>query len=1421
MSQEEAKAVPSAAPSTVVSRVGLMGRLMGWLRTRHVPVPQDREPSPEHTAGFFSRLTFSWMSSLMFKGYNRPLEVNDIWLVNADRSTQRLAADIKNNFRSNTDRKFKRPLLLAIWQTFRTDIIIGAVAAFLSSSCQVVMSLVVKYIIAFAEEAYYGRQSSIGRGVGLVVCLTCLQVLASFGNAHMFYRGMMTGAQTRSALISIIFDKAMTISGRAKAGNTAPLEPPPANVTPKSNEEKAHFARQMEKAHPLGNGRDDRPRSSGWPSGRIINIMSVDTYRIDQACGWFHVTWSNMLSIIVTVALLIVNLSYSALPGIGIFLLSLPISIVGMLAMFRHRKIVNKITDQRITVTQDLLSTIRFVKYYAWEGDFLQRLARIRKEEIAGIRWLLAIRNFLNTFGTATPVLAAIVAFIVYFKTQDNLSPASVFSSLTLFNQLRMPLMFVPFTLAMIVDALQSIDRIEEFLKAEDCSVEEASPKSTQISIQLNNASFTWEQSTPPDPNERLRSTELTEDEMREMKLDDDDDNKKIRGKKSDTKAKVSPRADRTNSTLGEIEEEEKNAADTPPFSMHGLNLRIEGAELIGIIGAVGSGKSSLLSAIAGEMRRTAGDCTTQGRRAFCAQVPWIQSTTIRENITFGQEFDQARYDAVIDACALKPDLRILPHGSSTEIGEKGINLSGGQKHRISLARAIYFDPDIIILDDPLAAVDAETGSHLMEHAICGLLKNTCRLLATHQVQLLHRCDRIIVMENAKIVACDSLDNLMKREDVSTRVLRTVEMGVDRETANSDASRETPKDPPVLDEKPGDTIMQEEDRQFKGISWEVYKNYCSSMGSVLLPILLLGSLVVYQASSIITNLWLAWWSSGKYSLRSSSYIGIYIALGLGQSLVQFVSMLAMSTYGTEASKRMYQQATKNLMRAPVSFFDTTPVGRIMNRFSKDVDVMDNSLSESVRMAATTLLTVLSIVGLTVSYFYYFAIALVSMLLIYAFASSYYRASAREIKRIEGMLRSPVFALFSEEVSGTTTLRAYGEVGNFSRRIVSAIDDMASAYYITCANQRWLSLRVDVVGVVFLLVTGMLVVTNKFDVSPSISGLVLSYLVSITQTLLFSVRQVAEVENSMTSVERIHYYNKQIPQEASDDSSTAKLDESWPAKGEIVFKGIQARYRPGLPLVIHDLSLHIRPGERLGIAGRTGAGKSSVMAVLFRIVEPCAGSITIDGLDISRVRLHDLRSRMSIVPQDATVVRGTVRSNLDPFHKKSDEELWEALQQLHLTATPRNAQGSLNTGTFSTITLDTVLEPEGSNLSHGQRQLLALARALVRGSQIIVADEATSSIDLENDAAIQHTIATAFRGKTLLCIAHRVRTIIGYDRVCVMDEGRVAELGEPLALYDHEDGRFRQLCNESRITREDVVAAAEAAAAAARVVQKKA
>jgi ATP-binding cassette, subfamily C (CFTR/MRP), member 1 len=478
----------------------------------------------------------------------------------------------------------------------------------------------------------------------------------------------------------------------------------------------------------------------------------------------------------------------------------------------------------------------------------------------------------------------------------------------------------------------------------------------------------------------------------------------------------------------------------------------------------------------------------------------------------------------------------------------------------------------------------------------------------------------------------------------------------------------------------------------------------------------------------------------------------------------------------------------------------------MNRFSKDIDVMDNNLTESLRSAATTVSMLISIIILTIAYYYYFAVALVPLCVFYFVSAAYYRSSALEIKRHEAVFRSTVFSRFNEAIVGTSTIRAYGMQKAFSKRLTDTIDNMDSAYYLTFANQRWLGVRLDAIGVIFLVVTGMLVVTNQFSVSPSISGLVLSYLVSITQTLLLAVRQVADAQNNMNSVERVHYYTTSVAEEAPAETIGYDLPASWPEHGHISFRDVQMRYRESLPVVLHNLSIDVQAGERLGIVGRTGAGKSSIMVALFRMVELASGSIVIDDVDIGCIGLKDLRSRLSIIPQDPTLFRGTVRTNLDPFGQHSDLDLWASLRRAHLVddgdfvkVVDQDDKESRN----SRITLESVVEADGANFSLGQRQLMGLARALVRDSRIIVCDEATSSIDFESDFKVQETMSKAFKGRTVLCIAHRLKTIIGYDRVCVIDNGRVAELGTPLELYDRS-GKFRALCEQSQIIREEIV-----------------
>jgi ATP-binding cassette subfamily C (CFTR/MRP) protein 1 len=483
----------------------------------------------------------------------------------------------------------------------------------------------------------------------------------------------------------------------------------------------------------------------------------------------------------------------------------------------------------------------------------------------------------------------------------------------------------------------------------------------------------------------------------------------------------------------------------------------------------------------------------------------------------------------------------------------------------------------------------------------------------------------------------------------------------------------------------------------------------------------------------------------------------------------------------------------------MSFFDTTPLGRITNRFSRDIDTMDNTLTDAMRMYFMTLAMIIAVFILIIFYFHYFAIALGPLFVGFCFSAAYYRAYAREIKRHESVLRSFVFAKFSEAVSGVATIRAYGLQDHFSMSVRDAIDGMNSAYYITFANQRWLSVRLDVIGNSLVFTVGILVVTSRFQINPSVSGLVLSYILSIVQMIQFTVRQLAEVENNMNATERIHHYASNLEEEAP--LKLKDVRDSWPEKGEIVFDDVQMRYRDGLPLVLKGLTLHCKAGERIGIVGRTGAGKSSIMSTLFRMVELSGGSISIDGINIAQVGLGDLRSRLAIIPQDPTLFRGTIRTNLDPFNEHTDLELWSVLRQADLVG----AEAQMEDKT-ARIHLDSVVEEEGLNFSLGQRQLMALARALVRGSQIIVCDEATSSVDMDTDQKIQKTIMEGFKGKTLLCIAHRLKTIINYDRIVVMDQGRIAEVDKPISLYEQTGSIFRGMCERSGIRREDFDAA---------------
>lgn len=800
-------------------------------------------------------------------GYKRPLERNDIWTVNPDRSTDVMVERLQESFKRRRAEGRKRPLLGAMFDTFKKEFILGGLFQLLASIIQAVAPYVLRYLIAFALRAWVAQHSNapepnIGEGIGLVIGITAMQFIQSLATNHFMYRGMMVGGEARAVLIAVIFDKAMKLSGRAKAGGQAVLEAPPADIKPGSEAERKWYKKllkrkQKELNKPVAPS-DISGDGHGWGNGRIINLMSTDTYRVDQASGFFHMIWTAPIAILVTIALLLVNLSYNALSGLGLLMVTMPLLGRAVRSLFRRRMAINKITDQRVSLTQEILQAVRFVKYFGWETSFLERVDAIRRREIKGIQILLAIRNGIMAVGMSMPVFASMLSFITYSLTGNNLNPAPIFSSLALFNSLRLPLNFLPLVIGQVIDANASVKRIQEFLLAEEAEEDAEWDYNAKDAVVLKEAEFTWERHP----------------------TQDSEDGDAPSGKKAAKEKKKAERASAQSQANGE-KVDRPTSAESPheeelPFEMKGLNLTVGRKELIAVIGGVGSGKSSFLAALAGDMRKTHGHVMIGASRAFCPQYAWIQNATVRENITFGKPFNQKWYDQVIDACALRPDLEMLPNGDKTEIGERGITVSGGQKQRMNIARAIYFDADIVLMDDPLSAVDAHVGRHIMDNAICGLLKDKCRILATHQLHVLSRCDRIVWVEEGRIQAVDTFDNLMSNNEGFQKLMTMtaseekkedeVEVVEDEVEGEKKSIRKKKRG-----KKPA-ALMQEEERAVKSVSWGVWIAYIKAGGGLWLGPFVFLLLVLSQGANISTSLWLSWWTSNKFGYSEGTYV---------------------------------------------------------------------------------------------------------------------------------------------------------------------------------------------------------------------------------------------------------------------------------------------------------------------------------------------------------------------------------------------------------------------------------------------------------------------------------------------------------------------------------------------------------------------
>ncbi|KZW00021.1 ABC protein [Exidia glandulosa HHB12029] len=1366
---------------------------------------EARELPIAHEANILSILTYQWLSPMMSLGYQRPLQATDLWKVDKSREAGVLSKKLddawdrrvreaaewnarldkgeikpgllkrtrwtvaalargsgwrerlqarQDRWRTRDGRK-EASLAWALNEPFAFEFWSGGLFKVVGDTAQLMGPLISKAIINFAKERATARQNgdpmpSVGRGVGMAIGLFWITVVASVSQHQFFWRSMSTGVLARAALISSLYKRGM-------------------GLTPKSRTIHRH--------------------------ADLVNHISTDVSRIDYAAQWFHAFWTAPIQISICLIILLVQLGPSALAGFSLFLLIIPFQQRAMAAQLSVRQGSMKWTDQRARLLQELLGAMRVIKYFCYEKPFLKRIDSIRKEELKGIRKILYIRAANLGVAFSIPVLAAVLAFITYVLSGHSLDPAIIFTSLSLFQLLRQPLMFLPRALAAISDAQNALQRLRRVYCAELMTESPFEVNTLQKeALKVVDADFQWEE------------TEADEGSAGGGK-----------GKKKD-------------------KEKEKAVRDVdpsqPPFALRDISMSVPRGTIVAIAGRVGSGKSSLLQGLIGEMKRLKGEVAFGSTVGYCSQVAWIQNATLRENVIFGREWEEDRYWRAIENASLLPDLELLPDGDLTEIGEKGINLSGGQKQRVNIARALYYDADIVLMDDPLSAVDAHVGQALFTDAIIGQMKNRGKtvILVTHALHFLHQVDYIYTMVDGRIAEFGTYDTLMQNGGTFSRLI--AEFGGEHKNDDEDEVEDEKKQITASGVKKSTKgagkaagtgkiegrLIVAEKRTIGALKLNVYSTYLRAGKAWLTLPLVIACAVLMQVAQTTNTYTLVWWQNDTFHQPYKFYIGLYAGLGIGQAVFTFLLGVTMGWMSIYVSRNMHYDAVHKVFHAPMQFFDTTPLGRILGVFGKDIDTIDNTLSDSMRMLVLTLGNVFGSVIIITVVEHYFIIAVLFISVGYQYFAAYYRRSAREMKRLDANLRSLLYAHFSESLSGPgmATIRAYRESNRFVSENEYFVDLEDRALFLTITNQRWLAIRLDFLGATMIFAVGMLVVFGVNGVSPAQTGLILSYTTSLTQMFGMVTRQSAEVENNMNSVERVSRYveDGEIEQEPPHEDPTKAPPTSWPSEGRVEFKDVTMAYRKDLPPVLNSISMDISPGEKIGVVGRTGAGKSSLLMCLYRIVELAGGSIQLDGIDISTLPLTDLRSKISIIPQDPLLFSGTIRSNLDPFSLFEDARLWDALRRAHLIA-PESSRTSSDELTLALdepaekqfnktrFTLETVVESEGANLSVGERSLLSLARALVKDSKVIVLDEATASVDLETDSKIQHTIQTEFQGHTLICIAHRLRTILSYDRILVLDAGRVIEFDTPLNLFLREGGIFRSMCEGSGITSAEI------------------
>ncbi|KAI8895940.1 P-loop containing nucleoside triphosphate hydrolase protein [Globomyces pollinis-pini] len=1081
-----------------------------------------------------------------------------------------------------------------------------------------------------------------------------------------------------------------------------------------------------------------------FTNGKIMNMINQDTLNLIEAPIIFTRLWSVPVQVIVTFVLLYGIIGRSVFIGVGL---------MGLLGLFSLLlgPVIGKAyngwftgADERISIVREMLYGIKVIKFQCMEEYFWRKIQQARDAQLKSLRKMAVYLSILDGFLFSAPLLLTVITFAVY-ANDNKLTPSIAFPALAYFNALVNPLIEFADIMSVIPTALKSLQRVNEFLDCEEMEIKKNNIEmdvDTDSIIRISNATWEWTNSDVEPPTEKDSSTN---------------------------------------------------------FCLKSLNLDIKRGELVGIVGPIGSGKSSLFSGLIGDSVLVDGKVSINGSIAYCSQQSWIISGTIESNILFNTPLDQVRLDEVIEVTGLSKDLTLFGDGLKTKIGESGVNLSGGQKSRVALARALYSDADIYLLDDPIASLDAQVSEHVFTSAIQKYLSKKTVMLVTHQLQFLQKVDRVLVLSGGQIVENGSFDQL---REMKNGILYNMISAYRFESNPAERIYETNSTSDIVtSSNAAIDFIEKEDKSEGSVNLKVLFRYFKSFGSFWVYILLGIEAFFTIAGMLGTPLILSQWTAAaEDDSNSFNYLLLYSTFGIMTALFQGFLFFNSLFATINASEEFHQLATKRLLKAPLQFFESNPIGRIINRFSADVQSMDMGI-------AIVLLSLLfSVIGVFVSVItivivsWYFVgnsfivltrllVLLIVFFLIFYHIFKLYQPVNRDLKRLNSILKSPLDSHVTETLAGISTIHAYGQESIFIETLKRLLDHSQSASYLYSSLQNWLDFRLSVLAsmITFSIATLAVNIEKPTVAFASVVGLALTYSSDFALELSMLLMHLGAAESEMNSVERLYHYGHKIPMEAPATLLKDSSITGWPNRANLTFRDFSVSY-PSRPdhLILRNLNFTIKSGEKIGVVGRTGSGKSTLVTALFRIIEPKNGTIIIDGIDIQTMGLKTLRSQIQIIPQDPVLFEGTLRSNLDYEGNFTDEELWKSLEYVGLKKYVGELEGKL----------DYEVTYNGDNLSVGQRQLMCLCRSILKSPKILVMDEATASVDGESDQIIQKAISKHFGSTTVISIAHRLNTIAEFDRILVLDNGTVAEFDSPYNLLKNPTSIFSELTDAS-------------------------